>query len=148
MMSCSNGEGTIEKRTVEERMRFILDDTTSFFNSNNRCYSRYSGSCLYYDRTTGYQCAIGRYFPGDEKFDVLREEDCNVQDLIRNYKYLWNEIKIFRGISKSFLTSLQNLHDCADFWNKDGLSDEGVEKVRRMKLMYLGEGGVEVCEVI
>lgn len=132
-----SNKGTINLRTVEERMRFILDDTISFFNSSNRCYLKYDGTCLYHNPVTGNESAIGRWFPSDGKFDVLREENIWIQALIKKHKLLWDEIKIFRGINNNFLTSLQNLHDCAGFWDKNGLSEAGAGKVYMMKEKYL-----------
>ena len=145
---------------TKNRMRTLLNEVVEHYNSANRNQTDFG--CIYAPTETSEGCAIGRKLPKrhmkiakkcDELFNQSEEEHSNIVDLINGYYGLEVDIsgigvgslfklfkelrvgipKVFRGLPQTFLSQLQSLHDCKDYWDTFGLSEEGQNKVKIIK---------------
>ena len=116
-----------KQRAVE-----ILDNTTNYFNLDNRCVV--GSSCKYLktnkvkNETEG--CAIGRLLPIKYKLKIKKT------DFTGDVKSLFDKFgipKIFLGININILIKIQSLHDNMGYWNKKGLTIYGKEQMRIIK---------------
>ena len=85
-------------------------------------------------------CIRDRLQPSYKNTDWVDNQGCSADDLINgisdnNYQYEIDELFIegVRHIPGWFWMDLQQLHDNDVFWDKDGLTQAGVEKVDELR---------------
>ena len=111
------------------RKQFLLD-TIKYYSedTSRRCVA--FDKCAYSPKTlgkTGDGCAIGRWLDEDLKLELDRYENNPViSDGVYEKLPDW-----MQSLGKSFLSSVQKLHDDDDNWN-NGLSDIGEISVNRI----------------
>ena len=112
----------------------IIDDTAAAYTSRNRAVTS-NGACLY-KTPSGCMCAIGRYCIDPSEDWKGGWGNVSTQDPIqwtltpisvKHYdELLRSEV---RGHPSEFWRDLQSLHDVREYWNADGLSDSGKQRV-------------------
>jgi hypothetical protein len=128
----------MENKSLQQQQLEFLEETVAFYNSKNRCVIKHSDgkeTCQYYiEGLLG--CAIGRH--------VTNKNLCN------NWDYGFNGISIsvededvMKALPKklallgaNFLREVQCLHDKADNWNDNGISEIGLIAVSVIKRLY------------
>lgn len=117
----------LNKEEVNKKRLELLNETISFYNSNNRCVADNLSSCLYHKEGSA-GCAIGRYIEDKElcvKLDNMGSvSNKEVFDLLP---------KKLTILGQGFLSSIQGLHDDKECWEEDGLSEEGKKRVISIK---------------
>jgi len=119
--------------------REIIEETAAFYNSNNRSVREIYNNdgdkdteCRYFG-PDGKRCAFSRCcLETDEVVDFLAKQENVTAELVLKYAAA-KGIEIlkeeYRGHSQHFWNSLQSFHDTADYWDENGLSQEGEEKM-------------------
>ena len=123
----------------------LLEDTVKYYSidtSRRAVVKLESGAteCMY-TTDDGQHCAVGRWLqPNYKNTKWVDNEGCSADDLIsgisgNNYQYEVDElfVKGVRHIPAWFWMDLQQLHDNDGFWDKDGLTEEGVEQVDKLR---------------
>ncbi len=114
------------ENNIKDRQLAFLEDTIKFYSEDvSRRAITGEGRCMY--RTAdGRKCAIGRHIPDDKYTKVI--ETSSVGELVMIC--LPEEIQ---ELGKSFLNSVQMLHDNDIYWNQKGLSIEGEGRIECIK---------------
>ena len=112
------------------RMLNFLNETIEFYSKDpvNLRATGDGGGCLY-QTEDGRKCAIGRklirYEPEFEELSV--------------YALVWNPRRIsalsedIRDLPSDFLKDIQRLHDMGKYWYPGGLTQEGIDFVKKIK---------------
>jgi len=111
--------------TIEERRLAFLNETVEFYSQDPKrrraVLMEMTPRCRY--RTDdGRKCAIGRHIPDD-----LYEPEMEGELRPKIIDALPSEISEF---GKLFLLAVQNLHDQNNYWDENGLTEEGHIKRR------------------
>jgi hypothetical protein len=125
----------------------LLEDTIKYYSENpeRRCVS--TVSCYYSPITANKEsisegCAIGRHLDKDfalqiDKDDADFDGDSGIiQVLSVMLEKEENKSKFpdwMLKMSPSFLSEIQGLHDANSHWDKNGLTQEGLEYVKEIK---------------
>ena len=114
---------------MKELLNEILDETLAYYDSKDKLAREESnGACVYVDKETGNQCAVGRYFT-QEIVDKLRNINWDDDGTDPLYEAVEGDVFDFeevmpldsvlidrvRGISLKFWNELQQLHDSVLF---------------------------------
>ena len=122
----------------------LLEDTVKYYSedTSRRAVVRDANGaneCMYTTKE-GQHCAVGRWLQDDYKnTDWTDNVGCSADDLlgetgvIRPYKADELFVEEVQHIPRWFWMDLQQLHDNDVFWDKDGLTEEGVEKVDELR---------------
>tara|TARA_R100000742_G_C4277210_1_gene98892 strand:+ start:472 stop:885 length:414 start_codon:yes stop_codon:yes gene_type:complete len=123
----------------------LLEDTVKHYSedtSRRAVVKLESGAteCMY-TTDDGQHCAVGRWLqPIYKNTDWMDNEGCSANDLLKgcnvnDYRYEVDELFVegVRHIPAWFWMDLQQLHDNDDFWDEDGLTEAGVEKVDKLR---------------
>ncbi len=119
-----------EQELKAERLR-ILDDTATFYNSNNRALI--GRACCYISPDGKQRCSIGR--------NVTEKEARLMQANNSSIEHIWAYIpkaipQKLIDVGIDFLAQLQDLHDCEDYWTSNGLSLMGINKYHLIKKTF------------
>ena len=123
----------------------LLEDTVKYYSedtSRRAVVKEENGSteCMY-TTDEGQHCAVGRWLQDEYKTtDWTDNTGCSAEDLL-NYTgslhrpYEPDELFVegVEHIPAWFWMNLQQLHDNDVFWDKDGLTEAGVEKVDELR---------------
>ena len=107
----------------------MLQGTIDHYNLNNRSVVYYE--CTYlpaHKNTVG--CAIGRLIDDKELCKKLDSININGIGDGNIFKQLPLELQ---SLGKKFLSKVQMLHDMSNNWDKDGLTEEGLVVVAKIK---------------
>ena len=104
-----------------------------------------SGSCEYLVKENGNMCAVGRCaldaaklqedFGGDDVFGISgksaeNENQGEYDENDETINHLDSLLKPeYRGHSLHFWSELQNFHDNSSYWNKEGLTERGRDRL-------------------
>ena len=123
----------------------LLEDTVKYYSedTSKRAVVKCTGGateCMY-TTANGQHCAVGRWLqPNYKNTDWIDNQGCSADDLLNGWKddgYKYEEDELFvegvRGIPAWFWMDLQQLHDSDVYWNKDGLTEAGIEKVNELR---------------
>ncbi len=119
---------TLSKQ-LAENLKYYTD------NPNKRCISemgcKYSGKTLNLE-TDG--CFVGRLFTEEtrDKLDALDDEGMSVGELISVCNNRGIEVPNIISDNIVLMAALQQLHDGDWHWNKNGLSDYGVNNLKNI----------------
>lgn len=104
-----------------------LKNVIAHYNSENRAVRNFN--CLYFTTKGGPRCAIGMLVSEEEAEDFASKyESISVRGIIE--RLLAKNLPVpapLLQFDTSFLYDLQRLHDCPDFWDKNGISEKGRE---------------------
>lgn len=104
----------------------FLEDTIEFFDSNNRGVAENENDCVYHNEDTGNRCAIGRYMTD---LQAYKAENMLGLATIMEAKLMDERLIPF---GRSFLASVQSLHDDNDLWDENGLNESGKAEVKEI----------------
>lgn len=110
----------------------LLNETALHYKRSNR--SLESGMiCEYVPSTNKLSegCAIGRKLTKKEK-DLILSKGLNFSTL-GDVWYIVKDNKSFKGLSRSFLSALQGMHDECSNWGNEGISHSGLVEYNRIK---------------
>jgi hypothetical protein len=127
----------------------IIDETVAYYSEDPNRRAVVMTTCKY--RTPdGRMCAFGRCmteeslelygdFQGGVMRLLLKCYDRPLSDVILLTTVINTPLKEeYQGHELTFWTNIQRLHDDFDYWNSDGLTEEGKEYVEVMKNKYKG----------
>jgi len=118
----------------------LLDNTVKHFNSTNRSVETDCIESCQYRSENNYGCAIGREIPDKLAHELDLREPSNVGNV-------FTELPLrLRLLGVKFLEEIQFLHDMAEHWNKDGLSNIGRENVDRICEKFQLKNPAEVSD--
>ena len=108
----------------KEQLYQTLNETISFYSDDPEKLRGVGsdGECKYFCDDSGNRCAIGRLMTVDEAKKAQREGESQGVSFLYNTKILPEALMEYPSW---FLSHLQVLHDSNDYWNSDGLSEEG-----------------------
>lgn len=126
----------------------FLNDTIRYYNedTNRRCVDH--NNCYYSPNSCGKQdisegCAIGRFLDADTKklFDRVQGDSfCGIKGILDSKKSRIKLLPIWmQGFDPDFLLAVQALHDTDAYWDKDGLTEFGLQRVNNIKKEYINE---------
>jgi hypothetical protein len=121
---------------MRKTKREIIQETAEFYNAKNRAVRSHMGCdmvCVYFDPETGNKCAVGR---------CLNLPNVSIVDL-KGYVDIFTGsigsrvledilMEEYKGHLPQFWDSLQSLHDREDYWNAEGMSEEGKLKYEKL----------------
>lgn len=132
----------------------LLENTVKYYSedTSRRAVVKCKGGateCMY-TTDKGNHCAVGRWLQDNYKTtDWYQNTGCSADDLLNGYtdgsyesvQYEVDDLFIegVRHIPAWFWMDLQQLHDNDAFWDKDGLTEAGVEKVDELREDITGE---------
>jgi hypothetical protein len=129
----------------------LLEDTVKYYSedtSRRAVVKLKSGAteCMY-TTDDGQHCAVGRWLqPSYQNTGWTDNDKCSADDLlngcnVNDYRYEADDLFVegVRHIPAWFWMDLQQLHDNNVFWDKDGLTEAGVEKVDELREDITGE---------
>lgn len=136
------------ERTNKEHLA-VIDETVKYYSEDPSRRSLEGGEygCSYYhkNKTTGLEtmCAVGRCLvnPKDKDAALVEFENqgqCSgtgVKALLTRFNQRIFKPE-YRGFDTTMWESLQELHDGGENWNKEGLTEYGKAKVKRIKELY------------
>lgn len=127
-------------RTKEEYHN-LLNETIQYYSEDiNRRALDKNNLCCYYT-TDGKMCAVGRCLEHPESFE---KTDIDIDLAIHDLTITKQDFKEkYRGFAVNFWFDLQYLHDNNNFWEKDGLTQEGKEYVDYMIKKIDGKRGIK-----
>lgn len=123
-------------KTIKEKRTAVLQDTIQYYSQDpigRRCKN--SEECCYSPKTidkeeTSEGCAVGRLLP-TELQEYLDKEYVGTGVSDDNLFYaLPQEIQ---DLGQLFLARLQFLHDLDEYWDSEGLTEEGKEYARQIE---------------
>jgi len=122
----------------------LLEDTVKYYSEDTSrravVKGRVTTECMY-TTDDGQHCAVGRWLqPNYQNTKWVDNEGCSADDLINgisdnNHQYEVDDLFVegVRHIPAWFWMDLQQLHDNDVFWDKDGITQAGVEKVDELR---------------
>lgn len=114
-----------KKLTYEE----LLKETIVFYSEDvsRRGIDSNTGQCVYLDKTTGNQCAVGRCI----NHDLRKEYEGDLDLMLESTETTFEELLLpkYRHLTDLYFWNLlQGFHDNSDNWNTNGLTESGEKK--------------------
>lgn len=126
------------EKTLAEKQLEILEDTVKYYSedTNRRCMHVDTETCYYAPESLGKQeisngCAVGRLLSPELRKQIDEYGPISIDTVMRD-----EDIELpleVRELTADFLMKLQDLHDKQLHWNKEGLTQEGLDKVQEIK---------------
>lgn len=123
-------------KTIKEKRTAVLQDTIQYYTQDpigRRCKN--SEECCYSPKTvdkeaTSEGCAVGRLLPTE--LQEFLDEEYTGHTISYNplFEILPQEIQ---DLGQLFLGRLQYLHDSDEYWDSQGLTEEGKEYLRQIE---------------
>lgn len=123
--------------TIEERRLNFLNEKLGYFieDPSKRAYNKETESCMYWDKSTGNKCLIGRELLED-KYDESFEGK-GITYIDEQEVCIFNLLPVsIQELGLCFLAVCQRLHDENSYWNENGLSNKGKSKLKDIKDDY------------
>lgn len=114
----------------------IIKETARFYNRENRGYDHSSESCAYL-ASNGNKCAVGRCILS-KHINKVKKFDGGVNELEwylnAEHTMLFEDAlkEKYRGHDKDFWIDLQEFHDYYGFFDYDGLTSRGKERLETL----------------
>lgn len=117
------------KDSLQQRQLKFLKEMIAYYSEdvNRRATNETTGACYYLDKNTGNKCAIGRYIIDENSLEFSG----GFKKLINSYPNCIPES--IKCLGDEFLSHIQDLHDINLYWDKDGLNDRGIERIKNIK---------------
>lgn len=118
-----------EIKDIKARRRAFIEDEAAFYNSKNRAVTldAYNNEiCVYTPTKNSPGCAIGRHLDRD-CFVIHGSVHGGIKILLYSYdKEIANSFPLWmQEMGADFLKECQGLHDLKNYWNENGLSEDG-----------------------
>ena len=110
----------------------IIRETAAYYNSSNRASNRTNTNCKYYICKNGEvrECAVGRCLIDSKSF---KNRSYGATLTWYNDNELNMDLKPeYQGHTVTFWSDLQEFHDGSSYWNKEGLSPAGKERLNEL----------------
>lgn len=128
-------------KSDQDKFLVVIGDATSHFNRTNRCES--AGTCRYSPKTIGIEdssegCLVGRMFT--EESQLILDQECagnSWGNVVEKAKTKNIKLPKFMVDNFDFFSELQLLHDHARYWDYNGLSIDGRERLAVIKKQFL-----------
>lgn len=121
------------KEQLKAKRLAFLEETAAFYNLGNRCFNE-SGLCQYFVGGKA-GCAIGRHIQNKtlcRRLDKL--EDGSIQAIHDEAFPIYQKLpEKLRELGIQFLVLMQDLHDEASYWDENGLSRSGKDRIKFIK---------------
>jgi hypothetical protein len=117
---------------IEEIAAYYSEDTS------RRGYDANRGVCLYY-MNENKMCAVGYCLKNPEKFKAFEGTiDGFLQEGKIKHKDFKPEYQLQGNIESKarFWKDLQDFHDITGNWNREGLTDQGQDMLKRLRKTY------------
>tara|TARA_Y100000401_G_C8224713_1_gene175093 strand:- start:229 stop:642 length:414 start_codon:yes stop_codon:yes gene_type:complete len=119
----------------------LLEDTVKYYSEDTSRRAVVNNNECMYTTKEGQHCAVGRWLQDYYKTTGwIDNEGCSVDDLLGEtgtikQPYRTDELFVeeVQHIPRWFWMDLQSLHDNNAFWDEDGLTETGVEKVDTLR---------------
>ncbi len=121
----------MDNEQLKQKRIKVLNDTISFFNSENRCTEDNTRCTYYLAGKSG--CAIGRLIEDKQLCVTL---DGMISPGVSNERVFNMLPKKIKELGIDFLYELQKLHDYSYNWCIEGLSDNGKDSVDEIKIRF------------
>lgn len=107
----------------------IIEETVKYYSEDTSRRAFNGRGCEYLTKD-GRMCAVGRCLSeeGLKKYGLYSGRFCPLM-----IEYMKEEYKIS---DEFFWKELQHFHDANIYWNEMGLSEEGEDQVRKLKILY------------
>lgn len=102
----------------------LILETWAFYQRNPDQRGLDNNGCPVYIADSGCRCAIGRLLAPEGDEVILDNPDFNLETLVREKVPLRADVAHLAG-NLEFLIDLQNFHDHACNWDKNGLTADG-----------------------
>lgn len=112
------------------RRKDFLHYTIKFYNLNNRAFTPATG-CTYYPikdkngNCISPGCAIGQHITDELNNATTRIFGTYHNLLVSHERGFINLPEWLTSLGTIFLAMVQNLHDSSNYWNEDGLNNDG-----------------------
>ncbi len=129
---------------IQKRQLKLLNETVAYYSvdKNRRCAG--SGGCYYSPESVDKVgisdgCAIGRLLTPElrQVIDAMvRSRGLGVNSYV-DTEYIFMLLpKRLQSLGREFLRDLQRLHDASTYWLDNGMSDTGLQFVKKIKMSY------------
>lgn len=121
----------------------IIKETARFYNQANRGYDHSDGMCTYL-APNGNKCAVGRCILS-KHMNKVKKFDGGIKELewhlnTEHNMPFENVLKEkYRGHSRGFWIDLQDFHDMDEYFDYDGLTNEGKQRLEFLLDKYKGQ---------
>jgi hypothetical protein len=128
---------------MKTKMLALLEDTIQFYSedtSRRSVKSNGAGGNVCYYSFKGKKCAIGRLLTPEE-LELWAQVAENKFEGLENssYRFMAEICGVpvnLQGFDPVFLTGLQSLHDNDQYWDENGLTENGKEQVATIKWLH------------
>lgn len=113
----------MKKKTIKE---VVLETIEYYENNPERRAVSSIGYCEYYNRETGNMCAVGRCMKDPTQNYHYGIVDLNKEGIEIEEEDVHKEMKEeYSNIPIAVWQHLQSFHDLPDYWNENGLTEDG-----------------------
>lgn len=130
-------------KIIEQRRLDFINTELSYFakDPNKRAYNKETQTCMYWDKTTGNKCVIGKHIPEDKYNEHF--ESKLLQSIDKNgERFIFNLLPLeIQELGLYFLQDCQLFHDYKYNFNETGLSQQGLETINYLKERYCNNNG-------
>ena len=115
----------------------IIIETVKHYNSNNTARKAETDNCTYMNEA-GAMCAVGRCLTneGMQIFKAFEDNNLDVNTSVEFFTNVYgmdefdNALKEeYRGHDVEFWKNLQYLHDSIYYWDENGITERGLDRV-------------------
>lgn len=120
----------------------IIEETVKYYSEDTSRRSTEEKNCVYLSKN-GNKCAFSRCCT-EEGVELLHKNEGRSVGVLdcTSPLYLGKEIDDvlkpeYKGHSIDFWRNLQDLHDSENYWDSNGLTKEGLERLKYIKQNYI-----------
>ena len=111
----------------------ILDETVEYYSKNPRATNK--GYCVYVT-VEGNLCGHSRCVKPELRAQIMElGDEVNSNDVFNRFGDEAH-LEQYQGHDEGFWANIQQFHDEAAYWKEGGLSDTGIEHLRKLKDLY------------
>jgi len=127
-------------KTIKERRLDFINTELGYFieDPSRRAYNKETKTCMYWDKTTGNKCVVGRHIPED-KYSQVSEGMLVDTEKDDGGLVIFNLLPLeLQELGVTFLARCQEFHDSEDNFTETGLSEEGIKELAIIKKAHCG----------
>lgn len=119
------------KTIQERRLDFINSEFYPYIDNPKLRAVDDNSICFYLDPETGNQCIIGKQIPKDKCSPDIEGCSLTTNDLV--FSLLPKDV---RELGRTFLVTLQKLHDLNCYWDDNKFNELGQDRLEEIKKEY------------